>query len=87
MSTIEKPDIKRSSLSTAKRIDIKVGSSLLTDLELGLNRGRITDYSSQIVELIDDDREVVDERIVFVTRRARVRPCTARVPRCAPVPR
>ena len=59
MSTIEKPEIKRSSLSTAKRIVIKVGSSLLTDLELGLNRGRITDYSSQIVELIDDDREVV----------------------------
>ena len=59
MSTIEKPEIKRSSLSTAKRIVIKVGSSLLTDLELGLNRGRIADYSSQIVELIDDDREVV----------------------------
>ena len=59
MSTIEKPEIKRSSLSTAKRIVIKVGSSLLTDLELGLNRGRITDYSSQIVELIDNDREVV----------------------------
>ncbi len=59
MLAIEKPEIKRSSLSTAKRIVIKVGSSLLTDLELGLNRGRITDYSSQIVELIDDDREVV----------------------------
>ena len=59
MSTIEKPEIKRSLLSNAKRIVIKVGSSLLTDLELGLNRGRITDYSSQIVELIDDDREVV----------------------------
>ena len=59
MSTIEKPEIKRSSLSTAKRIVIKVGSSLLTDLELGLNRGRITDYSAQIVELIDNDREVV----------------------------
>ena len=59
MSTIEKPEIKRSSLSTAKRIVIKVGSSLLTDLELGLNRARITDYSSQIVELIDNDSEVV----------------------------
>ena len=59
MSTIKKPEIKRSSLSTAKRIVIKVGSSLLTDLELGLNRGRITDYSAQIVELIDNDREVV----------------------------
>ena len=46
MSTIEKPEIKRSSLSTAKRIVIKVGSSLLTDLELGLNRGRITDSVS-----------------------------------------
>ena len=59
MSTIEKPEIKRSSLSTAKRIVIKVGSSLLTDLELGLNRGRITEYSAQIVELTDNDREVV----------------------------
>ena len=59
MSTIEKPEIKRSSLSNAKRIVIKVGSSLLTDLELGLNRGRIADYSAQIVELIDNDREVV----------------------------
>ncbi len=59
MSTIEKPEIKRSSLSTAKRIVIKVGSSLLTDLELGLNRGRISEYSAQIVELIDNDREVV----------------------------
>ena len=59
MSLIEKPEIMRSSLRTAKRIVIKVGSSLLTDLELGLNRGRIADYSSQIVELIDNDREVV----------------------------
>ena len=59
MSKIEKPEIKRSSLSTAKRIVIKVGSSLLTDLELGLNRDRITDYSAQIVELIDNDCEVV----------------------------
>ena len=59
MSTIKKPEIKRSSLSTAKRIVIKVGSSLLTDPELGLNRGRITDYTAQIVELIDNDREVV----------------------------
>ena len=59
MSTIEKPEIKRSLLSNAKRIVIKVGSSLLTDLELGLNRGRITDYSAQIVELFDKNREVV----------------------------
>ena len=59
MSAIEKPEIKRSLISTAKRIVIKVGSSLLTDLEFGLNRSRIADYSAQIVELIDNDREVV----------------------------
>lgn len=51
--------VTRSALAQAKRIVVKVGSSLLTSLETGLEREKIQSYCADIAELTKAGKEVI----------------------------
>lgn len=51
--------VKRSDLNKAKRIVVKIGSSLLTDGGKGLNRIAVAGWVAQMAELKRQDREVL----------------------------
>ena len=51
--------IGRGDLASAKRIVVKVGSSLLTSLETGLARSEIDAYCANLVGLIQQGKEVI----------------------------
>ena len=51
--------LRRSDLAQAKRIVVKVGSSLLTSLETGLARSEIGQYCQEIAQLMAAGKEVI----------------------------
>ena len=51
--------LRRSDLAQAKRIVVKVGSSLLTSLETGLARREIGQYCQEIAQLMAAGKEVI----------------------------
>ena len=51
--------LQRSDLAQAKRIVVKVGSSLLTSLETGLARREICQYCQEIAQLMAAGKEVI----------------------------
>jgi glutamate 5-kinase len=51
--------IGRGDLASAKRIVVKVGSSLLTSLETGLARSEISAYCANLVGLMQQGKEVI----------------------------
>ena len=51
--------LRRSDLAQAKRIVVKVGSSLLTSLETGLARREIDQYCQEIAQLMAAGKEVI----------------------------
>ena len=51
--------VSRADLDRAQRIVIKVGSSLLTSLETGLEREKIQDYCAEIAQLMSLGKEVI----------------------------
>ena len=53
------PAVSRADLDRAQRIVIKVGSSLLTSLETGLEREKIQSYCAEIAQLMSLGKEVI----------------------------
>ena len=53
------PAVSRADLDQAKRIVIKVGSSLLTSLQTGLERNKIQSYCAEIARLMSLGKEVI----------------------------
>lgn len=53
------PVVSRADLGRAQRIVIKVGSSLLTNLETGLEREKIQSYCGEIAQLMSLGKEVI----------------------------
>ena len=53
------PVVSRADLDRARRIVIKVGSSLLTSLETGLEREKIQSYCAEIAQLMSLGKEVI----------------------------
>lgn len=51
--------VSRADLDRAQRIVIKVGSSLLTSLETGLEREKIQDYCAEIAQLMSLGKDVI----------------------------
>ena len=51
--------VSRADLDQAKRIVIKVGSSLLTSLQTGLERNKIQSYCAEIARLMSLGKEVI----------------------------
>ena len=50
---------QRADLAAARRIVVKVGSSLLTSLETGLEQEKIQSYCRQIAQLMGAGKEVI----------------------------
>ena len=53
------PGVSRADLDRAQRIVIKVGSSLLTSLETGLEREKIQSYCAEIARLMRLGKEII----------------------------
>ena len=53
------PGFSRADLDRAQRIVIKVGSSLLTSLETGLEREKIQSYCAEIARLMRLGKEII----------------------------
>ena len=59
MSAIDSASVERSELTQVKRVVVKVGSALLTDVDKGLARDKIDAYCAQIHQLKSAGYEVV----------------------------